>query len=93
MVHWKFFVIFNSIKVLIFRHENSLAKCLVSAETRIEDEMGVCTCYHQGSHPTFHENVDFKFTLTKCILQYIKHFIRLLKSYNIIEQLLLTKIS
>lgn len=39
VVHWKFFVIFNSMKVLIFRHENSLAKYLVSAETRIGEEM------------------------------------------------------
>lgn len=49
-------------KVLIFRHENSLAKYLVSAETRIGEEMTVGTHCHQGSHPTFHENVDFKFT-------------------------------
>lgn len=43
VVHWKFFVIFNSMKVLIFRHENSLAKYLVSAETRIGEEMTVGT--------------------------------------------------
>lgn len=30
-------------KVLIFRHENSLAKYLVSAETRIGEEMTVGT--------------------------------------------------
>lgn len=62
MVHWKFFVIFNSMKVLISRHENSLVKCLVSAQARIEEEMTVCTHCFQGSRPTFHENVDFKFT-------------------------------
>lgn len=62
VVHWKFFVIFNSMKVLIFSHENSLAKYLVSAETRIGEEMTVGTRCHQGSHPTFHENVAFKFT-------------------------------
>lgn len=62
VVHWKFFVIFNSMKVLIFRHENSLGKYLVSAETRIGEEMTVGTPCHQGSRPTFHENVDFKFT-------------------------------
>lgn len=62
MVHWKFYVIFNSMKVLIFKHENSLVKCLVSTQTRIEEEMTVCIRCHQGSRPTFHENVDFKFT-------------------------------